>query len=111
MILAIVVSSASFVTRTCIAPSSFNVPANTSSPRTLWTGTDSPVIAAWLTEESPWITSPSIAIFCPGLIKITSSIRKSSTSTSNSLLPRSTIAVVGAISINDVMEFLALSME
>ena len=46
-----VVSSTNFVILTSSKPSSFNVPANTSSSTDLPTGTDSPVIAAYFTEE------------------------------------------------------------
>ena len=42
------------------------VPANTSSPGCLSTGSDSPVTGAWLTSLSPALTTPSSGIFSPG---------------------------------------------
>ena len=55
------------VTATVSAPWPLMVPANTSSPSVFSTGSDSPVIGAWLTSERPFLTMPSSAIFSPGL--------------------------------------------
>ncbi|MNV65102.1 hypothetical protein D3C71_1577780 [compost metagenome] len=60
------VFSADLVTSTYSAPSPFSVPANTSSPAYFSTGTDSPVIEDWSTEDSPRYTRPSAGISSPG---------------------------------------------
>ena len=62
-----VVSARRRVTATISAPWPLMVPANTSSPSALSTGSDSPVIGAWLTSERPFLTMPSSASFSPGL--------------------------------------------
>jgi hypothetical protein len=61
-----VVSSAALLLSTSSAPSPLIVPANTSPPGSLLTGTLSPVIGAWLTALLPEITRPSSAIRSPG---------------------------------------------
>ena len=66
-----VVSRRSRVTRTSSAPRPLMVPANTSSPGALSTGSDSPVTGAWLTALAPATTSPSSGTFSPGLTTMT----------------------------------------
>ena len=61
-----VVSSRRRVTATTRAPCPLMVPANTSSPGAFSTGTDSPVIGAWLTSDRPSRTVPSSAKRSPG---------------------------------------------
>ena len=61
-----VVSSAALVLSTSSAPSPLMVPANTSPPGSLATGTLSPVIGAWSTALVPTTTRPSSAMRSPG---------------------------------------------
>ena len=61
-----VVSARRRVTATVSAPWPLMVLANTSSPAVFSTGSDSPVIGAWLTSEVPVRTMPSRANFSPG---------------------------------------------
>ena len=61
-----------------------------SCPATFSTGSDSPVIAAWSTNEWPPTTSPSTAIRSPGLTSTTSPSRSSESSTSRSSPSRRT---------------------
>ena len=61
-----VVSSPIAVTRTSRAPVPLTVPAKTRSPAARATGSDSPVIGAWLTSLAPATTSPSRAMRSPG---------------------------------------------
>ena len=74
-----VVSCRRCVTRMSSAPYPLIVPANTSSPADFSTGSDSPVIGAWLTGLAPDTTTPSSGIFSPGLTSRTSASRTSST--------------------------------
>ena len=60
-----VVSPVALVTSISSEPSPLIVPAKTSSPGFLSTGTDSPVIGAWLTADSPVSTTPSRGILMP----------------------------------------------
>ena len=66
MMRASVVSSPIAVTRTSRAPVPLTVPAKTRSPAARGTGSDSPVIGAWLTSLAPATTSPSSAMRSPG---------------------------------------------
>ena len=59
-ILAMVVSEAAAVARTCSVPPSMMDPANTWSPGPLATGADSPVTGAWSAAAAPSTTTPSI---------------------------------------------------
>ena len=79
-----VVSRRSRVTRTSSAPRPLIVPANTSSPGALSTGSDSPVTGAWLTALWPATTSPSSGIFSPGRMTITAPVAIASTATRRS---------------------------
>ena len=106
-----VVSSTRLVTVTSSAPSSFIVPANTSAPGFLTSGIDSPVMAAWLTADSPRSTTPSIAIFCPGLTISTSPMRTSSVSISINSPSRWIKAREGAKSIRLRIDWRALFIE
>ena len=83
------------------APVVFSVPAKSSSPACLSTGTDSPVIGAWSTLDVPDSTVASSGIRSPGRIAIRAPTSTVSTSTSRS--PPSTItrARAGARSISD----------
>ena len=75
------------------------VPANTSSPGPLPTGSDSPVIGAWLTSLSPAATAPSSGIFSPGLTTSTSPMATLSIGTRTSRPSRCTRASLGESSI------------
>ena len=59
------VEPAVFFTQSVISPSSMAVPAYTYMPASFLTGTDSPVIDAWLTMASPKATMPSSGITLP----------------------------------------------
>src|SRR5437016_5669578 len=77
-------------------PVRFCVPANTSSPGFLSTGSDSPVILAWLNEPCPLMMTPSAATLSPGRMRITSPTANSFAATSSSS-PRAVVrrALVG----------------
>ena len=70
------------------APSPLTVPANTSSPGALSTGTDSPVIGAWFTAELPARTTPSTGIRSAGRTTTVSPAATCSTGTSTTCSPR-----------------------
>ena len=72
------------------------VPAYTSSPAPFATGTLSPVIAAWSTDEPPATTTPSSGMISPGLTITVSPTPTSSTPTVTSAPSRLTLAVCGA---------------
>ncbi len=91
-----------------ITPVRFRVPEITLSLNALSTGADSPVRAAWLTELSPSMMTPSSGIFSPGLTIITSPTWTSSGDTSISAPSRMTVALSGLISISFAMDFLDL---
>ena len=101
-------SFAFLVTTTSKYPSSLTVPENTSSPISFSTGTLSPVIEAWLTDDEPEITLPSKGTLSPGFTITISPIFTSSTFLISSDSPTFTLAVSGAISTNDLIERLAL---
>ena len=67
------------MTRNSIAPSSSIVPAKTSSPSRFSTGTDSPVMGAWLTEALPFVIWPSRGMRSPGLTRTVAPSGTSST--------------------------------
>ncbi len=71
MMRASVVSRRNCVTRTSRAPRPLMLPANTSSPGPLSTGSDSPVTGAWLTALTPSMTTPSSGSFSPGFTMMT----------------------------------------
>ncbi len=73
--------------------------ANTTDPGPASTGIDSPVIAAWSTVACPSMTSPSTGICSPGRTTTVSPTRTSPTGTSDSIPPRTTRAVRGAIAV------------
>lgn len=90
-------SSARRFTRTLSDPVPFKVPANTSSPVVLSTGSGSPVIVAWSTSLAPATTAPSAAIRSPGRTRIRSSTSRSAACTlSSPPSPVSRVAVSGA---------------
>ena len=91
-----------------ITPVRFSVPEMTLSLNALSTGADSPVRAAWLTELSPSMMTPSKGIFSPGLTMIISPTSTSSGDTSISAPLRITVALSGLISISFAMDFLDL---
>ena len=101
-ILAMVVSEAAAVARTCSVPPSMMDPANTWSPGPLATGADSPVTGAWSAAAAPSTTTPSTAARSPGRTTTTSPTTSSATSTVvSSSSPsegqgRSAVAVGGA---------------
>ena len=66
MMRASVVSCAALVVAISSAPSPLIVPANTSDPSVIVTGTLSPVIGAWFTSLAPATTRPSSGILSPG---------------------------------------------
>ena len=90
-----VVSPEVRVARTSIAPCWVKVPANTLSPVSLLTGTDSPVRLLWSTSEPPESTIPSTGIASPGLTTTRSPTWTASASTSISRPPRRTSARAG----------------
>ncbi len=90
-----VVFPAARVVRTSIAPCWLSVPANTLSPGSLDTGTDSPVRLLWSTSEPPFATSPSTGMASPGFTTTCSSTCTSSAATSISRPCRSTSARAG----------------
>src|SRR5659263_333089 len=71
MILASELSEAGLVVRTSSVPFPFRLPARTGEPGAFDTGTDSPVIGAWLTKEVPSLTIPSTGIRSPGTVSYT----------------------------------------
>jgi len=83
-----VLSAARRVTRTSSAPAPLIVPAKTSSPAALSTGTLSPVTGAWLTAELPPRMTPSIGMRSPGAIRIVSPTARSPTGTRVSCTPQ-----------------------
>ena len=103
-----VLSPAGLVTRTVSEPSPLMVPAKTVDPVVFSTGTDSPVMGAWLTLEAPATTSPSKGMRAPLRTRIRSSTRTSAAAVS-SVLPSSFnfTAVVGASSSSEATARLA----
>ena len=99
-----VVSSPARVTSTSSTPVRLVVPANTSSPVALSTGSDSPVMLAWLMEPWPLRILPSAATLSPGRIRITSPTFRSDAVTSSSPSPTIRRALVGVILTSDAME-------
>ena len=97
-------SFAFLVTTTSRYPSSFTVPENTSSPICFNTGTLSPVIDAWFTDDEPETTCPSRGTLSPGFTITISPIFTSSTFLISSPSPTFTLAVSGAISTRDLIE-------
>jgi len=91
-----VVSDAGRVTRSSIAPEPLIEPAKTSSPGRFSAGHDSPVIGAWLTDDTPWTTVPSSGMRCPGRTTTTSPTATDETGSSRSAPARRTVAVAGA---------------
>ncbi|SGO59245.1 Uncharacterised protein [Mycobacterium tuberculosis] len=73
------------VTTRCNTPDPFTVPANTSSPRALATGIDSPVIERWSTSLAPDSTAPSAGIRSPGRTTTRSPTTSSLAATTRSL--------------------------
>ena len=90
-----VVSSPARVILTSSTPFKLIVPAKTSSPVALSTGSDSPVIADVSKLLRPARTMPSVAIRSPGRTTSTSPTRSSFASTSTVASPRWTRAVSG----------------
>jgi hypothetical protein len=90
------VSSPVPVTSTRSDPSPFMVPAMTSSPSSLRTGRDSPVIIASLTSLRPLRMRPSTGTLSPGRTSTTSPSRSSSTVTSSSPPSVMRVAVSGS---------------
>ncbi len=78
------VSDAARSTRTRSAPVPLRVPANTSSPGILATGSGSPVIVAWSTSLAPSRTWPSAPTRSPGRPSPTSPMRRLAASTTSS---------------------------
>ena len=96
--------------RTSMAPWPLMVPANTSSPGCLSTGSDSPVIGAWLTSLAPATTRPSSGIFSPGRTRRRSPSTIWSTGTRISVPLRTTAASGGVRSMSARMALRARSM-
>ncbi|GAA1550157.1 hypothetical protein GCM10009678_36360 [Actinomadura kijaniata] len=94
---AMTVSDGSRSTRTRSAPVPFRVPANTSSPARLSTGSGSPVMVAWSTSLAPSSTRPSAPTRSPGRTRTVSPTRSRSVGTvSSAPSPDSRVAVAGA---------------
>lgn len=94
---AITESAGSRSTRTRRAPVPFTVPANTSSPGRLVTGSGSPVMVAWSMSLAPSRTCPSAPTRSPGRTRIMSPTARRPVSTLSSVpSARSRVAVVGA---------------
>ena len=90
-------SAAARPTRTRSAPVPLSVPANTSSPGCLTTGSGSPVIEAWSTSPAPSSTAPSAPIRSPGRTTTRSPTASSAVSTTSSTPSgRSRVARSGA---------------
>ncbi len=79
-----VVSSPALVTSMSIEPVRLIVPPNASSPTPLSTGSDSPVMFAWLMVELPVTMRPSAGMLSPGRTRTMSPGRSSLASTSTS---------------------------
>ena len=104
-----IVSDAGFVTRTSSEPFWLMVPAKTSSPGPRWTGTGSPVTAAWSTYDDPAATVPSTGIRSPGRTITISPTPIVSTAQTDSQPFRRTSASFGTSAMSDRIAPLALS--
>ena len=98
MMRARVVSLARRVTLTSKTASWLTVPAKTSSPGALGTGTLSPVMGLWSTALLPATTSPSTGTRSPGRTMTWSPIFRRATGRSTMRSPSLTRAVLGIIS-------------
>ena len=96
IILASAVSSPTAVARHLMNPDVFIVAADTLSPGSLSTGTDSPVRADSSTALAPSVTTPSTGIFSPGRTSIMSPASTSDMSTVTEAPSLTTTAVSGA---------------
>ena len=90
-----VVSCPARLTRISKTPVKFCVPAKTSSPGFLSTGSDSPVMVAWLNEPWPVTITPSAATLSPGRMRMMSPTASSLAATSSSPLAVMRRALVG----------------
>ncbi|KKL46109.1 hypothetical protein LCGC14_2348830, partial [marine sediment metagenome] len=89
---------AALVIKTSSAPSPLIVPAKTSSPGALNTGTLSPVIGAWFISLSPVTTRPSSGILSPERTMICAPTGTSPAGTSRSEPSSSLMRAVGGAS-------------
>ncbi len=87
------------------------VEVKTESPIFFTAGILSPVREDSSTSENPSITEPSTGIISPGFTATTSPMTRSSTGTFFTSVPRMVFAILGAISIRDLMESVALILD
>ena len=104
-----VVSVPARLTFTSRTPVRLVVPAKTSSPVFLSTGSDSPVMFAWLMEPWPVRMRPSAATLSPGRMRMTSPIFSSRAGTSSSPVAVMRRALVGVSLMSDSIELRAPS--
>lgn len=96
-------SPAGLVARISKAPVRLTVPLTSSSPLTLSTGSDSPVMIDWSTVVDPSVSRPSTGMVSPACTRRMSPSTICSTGTTDSSPSRTTRAVLGVSSTSDSM--------